>query len=145
MLRDDRQLALHQVILCGKKSIEHYRHVIEASEERDLTALLASLLEPRRAILAQLEPHMYKIGDMPSMPDPEKLALEEFIIWLKGALSGDEREAVLERLQELDEELIGSIENALRQELPDETKKILQQLKAAVSGAQKRLAALKGR
>jgi hypothetical protein len=137
MLRTEKQVALDTVINSSRGSIDHYRWVADAGDDDRIKTLLDRLALERERIVDKLAPQMYKLGDMPSAPDPEKLAVEEMLTQLKATFSGDEKDVLLGSLDELDSQLLQEIREAVRLDFDAETLTILRDLEKSVAEARK--------
>lgn len=132
MLRTEKQVALDTVINSSCRSIEHYRWVADSSHDEQVKTLLDKLARQQEMIVEKLAPQMYKLGDMPSLPDPEKLAVEEIITQIKATFSTDEKSVLLTSLDELDSQLLQEIADACRLDFDEETIAVLQELRKSV-------------
>lgn len=137
LLRNEKQVALDTVINSSRKSIEHYRWVADSGNEEPFKSLLHKLALHREKIVEKLAPQMYKLGDMPSSPDPEKVAVEEIVTQIKATFSEDEKNVLLTSLDELDAQLLQEIGRALSLDFTAETVALLRELQQAVVEAQK--------
>jgi hypothetical protein len=137
MFRTEKQVALDTVINSSLRSIAHYRWVADSSHDERLKALLDRLAQRRETLVDKLAPRMYQLGDMPSSPDPEKLAVEEMLTQLKATFSEDEQDAWLARLDELDSQLLQDIDEAVRLDFDVRTRAMLRELQQSVAEARK--------
>ncbi|MEF3074186.1 DUF2383 domain-containing protein [Methylobacter sp. Wu1] len=138
MLRTEKQVALDTVINSGLRSIDHYCRVGESIQDEQAGTLLDKLAVERKRLVDKLAPKMYKLGDMPSSPDPEKLAVEEIFTRIKAAFSEDEKNELLASLDEIDSQLMQDIDEAFRLDFDEETMAILRELQASAAGARKK-------
>lgn len=137
LLRNEKQVALDTVINSSRKSIEHYRWVADSGNEEPFKSLLYKLALHRENIVEKLAPKMYKLGDMPSSPDPEKVAVEEMVTQIKAAFSEDEQKVLSASLDEIDSQLLQEIGDALSLDFEAETVTLLRELQQAVVEARK--------
>jgi hypothetical protein len=139
MLRTEKQVALDAIINSSRRSIEHYRWVADSSTDEQARILLYKLALEREMIVDKLAPQMYKLGDMPSTPDPEKLAVEEIFTQIKATFSEDEKNVLLTSLNEFDSQLLQEISAAFSLEFDEETKAMLLELQKSVLEARKKI------
>jgi hypothetical protein len=132
MLRTEKQVALDTVINSSRKSIEHYRWVADSGNAEQLKSCLHKLALHRETIVEKLAPRMYKLGDMPSSPDPEKVAVEEVFTQIKASFSEDEKKVLLTSLDEIDSQLLQEIDAALSLGFEEETTALLKELQQSV-------------
>jgi hypothetical protein len=132
MLKTEQQTALDTVINSSRRSIEHYRWVADSSNDEQDRILLYKLALHREIIVEKLAPQMYKLGDMPSSPDPEKLTFEEIFTQLKAAFSEDEENVLSTSLDDVDSQLLQEISEACSLDFDEETTALLGELQQAV-------------
>jgi hypothetical protein len=137
MLRTEKQAALDAVINSSRRSIEHYRWVADSSNAERDRILLYQLALQRETIVDKLAPQMYKLGDMPSSPDPEKLTVEEMFTQLKAAVSADEKKVLADSLNDFDAQLLQDIGEASVLDFDEETAAIMEELRQSVEEAKR--------
>ncbi len=144
MLRDDRQVALNQVLVACEEAAE--RHLLAAERLADdaESALLASLARERADVAEELAEEVRRLGDLPDTPDADREAVEEVIGWIKTALGGDEREHLLAQADKDEAILAQRLDAALAQDLAAATREVLERLGDQVPRARRRLARLRG-
>jgi hypothetical protein len=137
MLRTEKQAALDAVINSSRRSIEHYRWVADSSNAERDRILLYQLALQRETIVDKLAPQMYKLGDMPSSPDPEKLTVEEMFTQLKAAVSADEKKVLADSLNDFDSQLLQDISEASGLDFDEETAALMEELRQSVEEAKR--------
>jgi hypothetical protein len=139
MLRTEKQVALDIILNTARRSIEYYRWVAESRPDEQVRGVLYKLALDREMIVDKLAPQMYKLGDMPSSPDPEQLVVEEIFTQIAAVFSTDEQAVLIARLKELDSRLLQEISDALSLDFEEETLAILLELQASVVQARKKI------
>jgi uncharacterized protein (TIGR02284 family) len=139
MLRTEKQVALDAIINSSRRSIEHYRWVADSSADEQVRILLYKLALEREMIVDKLAPQMYKLGDMPSTPDPEKLAVKEIFTQIKAAFSEDGKNVLLNSLNEFDSQLLQEISDAFNLGFEEEITAMLLELQKSVIEARKKM------
>ncbi|WP_020562745.1 DUF2383 domain-containing protein [Methylosarcina fibrata] len=137
MLRTEKQVALDTVINSSRKSIEHYHWVADAGHDERLKSCLHKRALHRETLVDKLAPRMYRLGDMPSSPDPEKVAVEEMVTQIKASFAEDGEEVLLTSLDEIDSQLLNEIGDALSLEFEAETMAMLRELQQSIIEARK--------
>jgi hypothetical protein len=132
MLKTEKQAALDTVINSSRSSIEHYRWAADSSNDEQERIVLYKLALQREIIVDKLAPQMYKLGDMPSSPDPEKLTVEEIVTQIKAAFSDDEKHAISASLDDFDSQLLQEIGEAFSLDFDEETMAILRELQQSI-------------
>jgi hypothetical protein len=140
VLRTEKQIALDTVINSGRASIEHYRRAADSCDDERLGTLLRTLALQRETVVDDLAAEMYGLGDMPSSPDPEKLAVDDVLAHIKAAFSEDEDNALLAYLDQLDSQLLQAIREAQRLDFAQETLAMLAELQESIAEARRKRA-----
>ena len=121
MLRDERQIALNEAV----EGCLHAAHVHEDGAQllgEDALGL-RPLAARRRRDAEILAEHVRRLGDLPMEPDPEYEAATDVISHIKAALAEDQRRLVIERSNEAEDALAAALREALRHDLPPETRR----------------------
>jgi hypothetical protein len=126
MLRDDRQLALNEAV----EASLHAAHVHEHGAELlgDDTLGLRELATQRRRDAEILAEQVRRLGDLPMEPDPEYEIASDVVSQIRAALVEDQRGLAIERSNEAEETLAGALREALRHDLPAETRRAVGQI-----------------
>lgn len=128
MLRDDRQVALNLVVQALLEAAHVHEDGADLLDDRDLEAALRALAERRRRVALELEEHVRRLGDLPSEPDADLQAAKDLLARLQVAIAGDHRDQVLQRCRHAEEHLAERVEAALEQDLPAETRALLESI-----------------
>jgi hypothetical protein len=126
MLRDERQIALNEAV----EASLHAAHVHEHGAELlgDDTLGLRELAAQRRRDAEILAEHVRRLGDLPMEPDPEYEVASDIVSHIKAALAEDQRRLVLERSNEVEEALAAALREALRHDLPPDTRRDVERI-----------------
>jgi hypothetical protein len=129
MLRDKRQIALNEAV----EASLHAAHVHEHGAELlgDDTLGLRELAAQRRRDAETLADHVRRLGDLPIEPDPEYEVASDIVSQIKAALAEDQRRLVMERSNEAEEALAAVLREALRHDLPPETRRNVERILSA--------------
>ena len=129
MLRDDRQVALNQVIeaLLNAANV-HWEGADLLDADPDLAAVLRALAERRQNLARALGDHVRRLGALPSEPDADLQAAKSVLGWLQAALAEDRRDEVLQHCRQAEEDLAAKARAALEEDLPPDTRAVLEQL-----------------
>ena len=126
MLRDERQIALNEAV----EASLHAAHVHEhgAGLLSDDTLGLRELAAQRRRDAEILAEHVRRLGDLPMEPDPEYEVASDIVSHIKAALAEDQRRLVIERSNEVEEALAAALREALRHDLPPDTRRDVERI-----------------
>jgi hypothetical protein len=131
MLRDARQLAISQVVEALLDAAHVHEEGAELLAGKELSATLRTLAEQRRDAALRLGDHLRALGDLPSEPDADLQTARDLLARLQAALATDQRDQVLRRCRETEEQLVEMVRLALAEALAPDTRAILEQLLTA--------------
>jgi hypothetical protein len=126
MLRDERQLALNEAVEASLHAAHVHEHGAEVLGEDTLG--LRQLAAQRRRDAEVLAEHVRRLGDLPIEPDPEYEVASDIVSQIRAALAEDQRRLVLERSNEAEEAFAAALREALRHDLPPDTRDDLEQI-----------------
>jgi hypothetical protein len=126
MLRDERQIALNEAVEASLHAAHVHEHGAELLGEDTLG--LRQLAAQRRRDAEILAEHVRRLGDLPMEPDPEYEAAGDVVSQIKAVLAEDQRRLVIERSNETEEALAGALREALRHDLPPESRRDIERI-----------------
>jgi hypothetical protein len=126
MLRDERQLALNEAVEASLHAAHVHEHGAELLGD-DLLGL-RQLAAQRRGDADILAEHVRRLGDLPMEPDPEYEVAADVLSQIKAALAEDQRRLVIERSNDAEEALGAALREALRHDLPPDTRRDLERI-----------------
>jgi hypothetical protein len=126
MLRDERQLALNEAVEASLHAAHVHEHAAELLGGD--TPGLRQLAAQRRRDAEVLAEHVRRLGDLPIEPDPEYEVASDIVSQIRAALADDQRRLVLERSNEAEEAFAAALREALRHDLPPDTRDDLEQI-----------------
>lgn len=141
MIRDDRAVALDDVIIALKRSVEDLEDAAATLDEgQALARLLSGIAARRRACVVPLEEALRDLGDLPSAPDADRQTFAHLATRLKAALLGNEDATLREAAQADEAALAEAIAGALEADLPETVQATLRRLAEDVAQARDALA-----
>ena len=126
MLRDERQIALNEAVEASLHAAHVHEHGAELLGEDTLG--LRQLAAQRRRDAEILAEHVRRLGDLPVEPDPEYEVAADVLSQIKAALAEDQRPLVIERSNDAEEALAAAVREALRHDLPPDTRRDLERI-----------------
>jgi hypothetical protein len=126
MLRDERQIALNEAVEASLHAAHVHEHGAELLGEDTLG--LRQLAAQRRRDAEILAEHVRRLGDLPTEPDPEYEAAGDVVSQIKAVLAEDQRRLVIERSNETEEALAATLREALRHDLPPDTRRDIERI-----------------
>lgn len=139
MLRDDRQVALGEVVVACKHAADQYREEAELAEDRALEQTLGELAARREEQALSLEAHIRALGDLPREPDADRETVSGLLTRLRAHFAADPRGALLSGAIESEQELAARIDEALREDLPEQAAQALRRLREDVASTIRRV------
>lgn len=139
MLRDDRQVALNDVIVLCRDAADHYRDAAALLERGEPARLLDDLARRRAQAADELARHSRQLGDLPDEPDPDKETVDNLLTRLKALFVEDERRTVLAETEQIEAQIAAAAAAALGQPLPDTTLALLRRLEKDIQATRRRL------
>lgn len=71
-LRTDKEVALNDLLIASEETIDHYRDAAEFLEDANIVHAFKAIVLQRESFIAGLTKAVRALGDLPSMPDPDK-------------------------------------------------------------------------
>lgn len=119
-LLSDTEVALNELLVACRESIDHYQDAAELVGQSDIAKRFLDIVKHRKLFLNRLAAAIRELGDLPSAPDPDKEAGEMMLHHLGAALSADyTNEALTQRIET--EEHILTLINAAYTTEPNQT------------------------
>lgn len=97
LLRTDKEVALNDLLVASRESADHYQDAIEYLEEEHITEALRQIRQQRLTFIERIEHAIRALGDLPSMPDPDRETGEMLLHHVAAALSSDTATEILEQ------------------------------------------------
>lgn len=88
-LLSDCEVALNELLVACRESVDHYQDAAELVEHATIAQQFRSIANQRKLFIDRLETEIRTLGDLPSVPDPDKETGEMIIHHLGAALTDD--------------------------------------------------------
>lgn len=111
-LLSDIEVALNELLVACRESVDHYQDATELVEHADIAKNFAKIASQRKTFLTRLEAAIRELGDLPSVPDPDKEASAMMLHHLGAALSPDYTNELLAQRIEAEEQIMNLIDQA---------------------------------
>lgn len=138
MFMNDKQVAVRDVILRLLEASDYYDHGAHALSDPDLAKRFAARGRECSETAEGLKPHIHRLGELPSQPDPEREVLDHILNRIAN-IGLDERSRFAKELGEREAAIQHAARDALLQPLPEDT---LHELKRIHAVARERAAEL---
>jgi uncharacterized protein (TIGR02284 family) len=141
ILREEREIALTDVVLALKDAALQLEDEAVVLKESPAAALFRELAVEHRAMAAELDAELRRLGYKTREPDPDAETGKELLTRVKAALASDEARTLVQE-REAGEEAAGDAIDAARllANLEPETRALLDRLADRVATARSRLA-----
>ncbi|WP_193222281.1 DUF2383 domain-containing protein [Alkalilimnicola sp. S0819] len=140
MWREDKQVALDELIVACREAADRYRYDAQLLGESAIAELFLRLAEERQGWAERLERRLRELGDMPSVPDPEWEVLQNWKERLRAGLGGSAPEALLAAREEGEKALAQALSQALQQDLAPAAREDLQRMQGLLAQGRQQLA-----
>ena len=139
MLRDDRQMALNEVLTRCDDLVDRYRVAAQVVNNTAFSALMLELADERENARGELRDEVRRLGDLPQFGDSDREALEDLFTVLRAKLGSHPDESVRGEFLHLEAALTEAIDHAIEQDLPETTREVLDRLRRASHAARNAL------
>lgn len=140
MLRSELQIALNDVEVACQEAADGHEWAADFVPDPQLADFLRETAGQRRALADALAEQLVGLGDLPREPDSDLETVRDLVARIKAAFSPDERSALLEDRAAAETHLEACTRTALgRDDLPDETRALLQQILESARAAKERM------
>src|SRR5690606_25542466 len=72
IIRSDKEVALNDLLVAARESVDHYQDAADFLQEHDVSKAFINIAMGREPLLSQIENAIRALGDLPSVPDPDK-------------------------------------------------------------------------
>lgn len=128
LIRNDRQLALNDLLIAIKESADHFQDAANFLEEEPTCVYFQQFAKQRLILTSRLEDAVRAEGDLPTAPDPDRETGSMVLEHIGANLSADEAATVIEHRLEKEEELSELVEHASDAGLGDNYAELLKDL-----------------
>lgn len=139
LIRNDLQLALHDLLIAIQESADHYQDAAEFLGDHQVCVYFQQFAKQRLILAARLEEAIRAEGDLPPAPDPDKETSSIVFEHLLANLSSHEAAKVIEHrissekdiselVQKAEDSGVGEHHSALLKDISENNRLILQSL-----------------
>ena len=128
----DIEVVLNELLVACRESVDHYEDAIERIDGSTEATRLRSIVAHRKLFLGKLTTAIRELGDLPSVPDPDKEAGEMIIEHLGASLSENDTGYIISHRINAEKHIQTLIDNARDTEMEESHRALLQQLSAHI-------------
>lgn len=133
IIRTDKEVALNDLLVASRETVDHYRDAAEFLEDVKITSILREIADQREPFVARLTHAVRALGDLPSMPDPDKETGAMLLHHAGAFLSDDYATEVLQQRIEAEQHLAELIEAGRAVGLEEECETLLDEISEHVA------------
>lgn len=141
-LLSDLEVALNELLVACRESVDHFRDGAQLTPEEAIASELKKIANAREPFLQTLERKIRELGDLPTMPDPDKEDSEMLLHHLGAAVSSDYTNKLLQQRIEAEEKILEIIERANENDENNSCQDVLGDLRVQVNDVIGKLTAL---
>lgn len=117
LIRTDKEVALNDLLVASRESVDHYRDAADFLEDKTVTDVLHAIASQREPFIARFEQAIRALGELPSVPDPDKETGAMLIHHAGALLSEDYRSQVIEQRLKAEEHLTELVSDACNSDI----------------------------
>jgi len=134
-LLSDTEVALNEILVACRESVDHYEDAIKLVENPSITERFQKIATQRKMFFKRLSAAIRELGDLPSVPDPDKETGEMILHHLGAALTPDYTSELLAQRIEREQQLLELIRNARDTDANETCRVLLDDLSTHVNDA----------
>lgn len=127
-LLSDTEVLLNEILVACRESVDHYEDAIQLIENADITERFQQIAAQRKLFFNLLSAAIRELGDLPSVPDPDKETGEMILHHLGAALTPDYSGEVITQRIAAEENIKSLIKNARETDLNEKGRALLDDL-----------------
>jgi hypothetical protein len=124
----DIEVALNELLVACRESVDHYEENIERINGSEEAARLRTIVSRRKLLLGKLALAIRALGDLPTMPDPDKETGEMLIEQVGASLSNNDTGYIIAHRIKAEHQIQTLINDAKDIEMEDTHRALLQEL-----------------
>ncbi|MDQ9169552.1 hypothetical protein Q8A64_03915 [Oxalobacteraceae bacterium R-40] len=136
LTRDNEQILLNEIHVLCMEAADHYEAATSKEGGADMKPIFSAAAEEHRGFAAKLAAYIRLNDDQPKLPDPDRETLALFLTSIKGRLANNERQMLIEDQVKMEQRLSETITTALRCDLPQDVKLLLEDILAKANSMQ---------
>ncbi|HSX85278.1 MAG TPA: DUF2383 domain-containing protein [Cellvibrio sp.] len=142
LLRTDKEVALNDLLVASRETVDHYQDAVEYLDDDHITPVLCMIMQERQGFIERIEQAIRALGDLPSVPDPDRETGEMLLHHITAALSSDTATQILEQRIKAERHVLELVQACHAAGLDDAHEKLLREMEQQIHTAIERLEAL---
>lgn len=128
LLRTDKEVALNDLLVASRETADHYQDALEYLDDHPITPALRDIMQARLSVIERIEQAIRALGDLPSMPDPDRETGEMLLHHVTAALSSDSATEILEQRIKAERHLLALLQACNDVGLDNDQPQLLQEM-----------------
>ena len=128
LLRTDKEVALNDLLVASRETADHYQDALEYLDDHPITTALRDIMQERLSVIERIEQAIRALGDLPSMPDPDRETGEMLLHHVTAALSSDSATEILEQRIKAERHLLALLQACNDVGLDNDQPQLLQEM-----------------
>lgn len=133
-LLSDLEVSLNELLVTSRESVDHYRDAVQLLTDEKIANEFKKIADERKQFIPALENKIRELGDLPSMPDPDKEDGEMLIHHIGAAVSEDYTSKLLQQRIDVETKMVELIDQANSSDENNVCGKLLADLALQVNG-----------
>jgi hypothetical protein len=143
-LRDQKEVALNDLLRACLRACEHYRLAMDVVEEKALVDTLDHMKDTHNSLCRRIERFIREFGYLPDTLDPDRQTVRKLTKRAQAFLSGDEQKIMLNHAARLENDIQTRFEAVLNMHWPKPRALFLRKLQKEALSAKDRIDELRG-
>ncbi len=128
LLRTDKEVALNDLLVASRETADHYQDALEYLDDHPITPALRDIMQARLSVIERIEQAIRALGDLPSMPDPDRETGKMLLHHVTAALSSDSATEILEQRIKAERHLLALLQACNDVGLDNDQPQLLQEM-----------------
>lgn len=132
LLRTGKEVALNDLLVASRETADHYQDALEYLGDHHIIPALRDIMQERLEVIERIEQAIRALGDLPSMPDPDRETGEMLLHHVTAALSSDSATEILEQRLKAERHLLALLQACKDVGLSSDQPQLLQEMEQQV-------------
>lgn len=131
----DTEVALNELLVACRESVDHYQDATQLVDQSKIAESFRDIANHRKLFFRRLSSAIRDLGDLPSVPDPDKEVGEMIIHHVGAALSADYSNEVLKQRITAEENIKELIDKTRATDIDETVRELMDDLSQHVEEA----------
>jgi len=141
-LLSNLEVTLNELLVASRESVDHFRDGVNLVTDEKIAREFKHLASEREPFILLLEQKIRDLGDLPTVPDPDKEDSEMLLHHIGAAVSEDYTDKLIQQRVDAEKKLLDIIQRTRTNDESNSCKTLLDNLEQQVIGFIEKLSAL---